>query len=170
MWKDTRKLQCWKIIVSSANMKFIKLVLTEMLLYMISRLYLLYICSGKPCCQTAPRHYLVQCYLTLNKNQLILCSGGNVIEIVSRILVIFFRPRCVKCVLTHTFNFNQRLCRCKPNHWHQYVQEDWFSDMVKYILHRWYLRDAVKQNSAIIGPHQGPLLLTWFNFNPSMDK
>ena len=89
MWKDTQKLQCWKIIVSSANMKFIKLVLTEMLLYMISRLYLLYICSGKPCCQTAPRHYLVQCYLTLNKNQLILCSGGNVIEIVSRILVIF---------------------------------------------------------------------------------
>ena len=32
------------------------------------------------------------------------------------------------------------------------------------------LADVLMKYSAVVQLHQGPLLLTWFNFNPIMDK
>ena len=34
----------------------------------------------------------------------------------------------------------------------------------------WMLKASSMTNGTVLGHYQWPLLLTWFNFNPSMDK
>ena len=44
-----------------------------------------------------------------------------------------------------------------------YIQEQCWDIIIKYCKHE-------QSILILLTRHQGPLLLTWFNFNPSMDK